>query len=100
MEALIRAGALDGLGPSRSSMMLTLTNALLAAEQLARNTSTGQDDMFGGALAGHDAESRFETGMVWSEEERLAGEKETPRPLPDPDTPSPGSNRRSRRSRA
>ena len=37
----------------------------------------GQDDMFGGALAGRDAESRFETGMEWSEEERLAGEKET-----------------------
>ena len=79
VESLIRAGALDGLGPSRSSMMLSLTSALLAAEQLARNTSTGQDDMFGGALAGGggEVESRFETGSEWPEEERLAGEKET-----------------------
>ena len=77
VEALIRAGALDGLGPSRASMMLTLTNALQAAEQLARNISTGQDDMFGSALTSTGVESRFEAGAEWSEEERLAGEKET-----------------------
>ena len=78
VESLIRAGALDGLGPSRSSMMLTVTDALLAAEQLARDTSTGQNDMFGNALAGGgEVESRFEAGSEWPEEERLAGEKET-----------------------
>ena len=76
-EALVRAGALDGLGPSRASMMLTLTDALLAAEQLARDTSTGQNDMFGNALAGSDVKSRFQAGSEWPEEERLAGEKET-----------------------
>ena len=31
-----------GWGPSRASMMLTLTDALLAAEQLARDTSTAR----------------------------------------------------------
>ena len=77
VEALIRAGALDGLGPSRASMMLSLTDALLAAEQLARDSSTGQNDMFGNALVARDDESRFEEGSEWSEEERLAGEKET-----------------------
>ena len=77
VEALVRAGALDGLGPSRASMMLTLTDALLAAEQLARDSSTGQNDMFGNALAGEDVESRFKAGSEWPEEERLAGEKET-----------------------
>ena len=77
IEALIRAGALDGLGPSRSSMMLTLGSAHLAAEQLARDSSVGQDDMFGSELAGGDVESRFEAGAEWSEAERLAGEKET-----------------------
>ena len=77
VEALIRAGALDGLGPSRASMMLSLTAALLAAEQLARDSSTGQNDMFGNALIGEEAESRFEVGGEWSEDERLAGEKET-----------------------
>ena len=77
VEALIRAGALDGLGPSRASMMLTLTDALLAAEQLARDSSTGQNDMFGTALREGGAESRFKEGSEWSEDERLAGEKET-----------------------
>ena len=77
IEALIRAGALDRLGPSRSSMMLTLGGALLAAEQIARNSSTGQNDMFGSELAGDDAERQFESGGEWSEAERLAGEKET-----------------------
>ena len=77
VEALIRAGALDGLGPSRASMTLSLTDALLAAEQLARDTSTGQNDMFGNALLGGDIESRFRVGIEWSENERLAGEKET-----------------------
>ena len=77
VEALIRAGALDGLGPSRSSMMLTLGRALLAAEQLARDSSMGQNDMFGSELAGGDVESRFESGAEWPEVERLAGEKET-----------------------
>ena len=77
VDALIRAGALDGLGPSRASMMLTLTDALLAAEQLARNTSTGQNDMFGKALTGGSVESRFKAGSEWPEEERLAGEKDT-----------------------
>ena len=77
VEALIRAGALDGLGPSRASMMLTLTDALQAAEQLAHNKSTGQNDMFGSALTSRGVESRFEAGAEWSEEERLAGEKDT-----------------------
>ena len=77
VEALMRAGALDGLGPSRASMMLTLTDALLAADQLARDTSTGQNDMFGNALLDGDAKSRFKEGSEWTEDERLAGEKET-----------------------
>ena len=78
VESLVRAGALDELGPSRSSMMLSLTDALLAAEQLARDTSTGQNDMFGNVLGGGGVvESRFKAGSEWPEEERLAGEKET-----------------------
>ena len=77
VEALLRAGALDGLGPSRASMMLSLASALLAAEQLVRDSTTGQNDMFGTALLGGDVESRFEVGSEWTEDERLSGEKET-----------------------
>ena len=75
IEALIRAGALDDLGPGRSKLMASLTLALQAAEQHDRDVSTGQNDMFGGAVAVHGGESRFSDAPEWSDEERLAGEK-------------------------
>jgi DNA polymerase-3 subunit alpha len=77
MEALIRSGALDELGPGRASMMASLTLALQTAEQHGRDQATGQNDMFGGPVAGHDEEDRFSSAPEWSDEERLAGEKDT-----------------------
>ncbi len=79
IEALIRAGALDGLGPGRASMMATLTLALHAAEQYARDRAAGQNDLFGGVVpeAEGEAESEFTPAPEWDEEERLAAEKET-----------------------
>lgn len=79
-EALIRAGALDDLGLSRASLIATLPRAMHAAEQEARASQAGQDDMFGGSSA--EAAATFspeETPEVteWSEQELLAGEKET-----------------------
>jgi len=77
VEALIRCGALDELGPSRASLMASLTHALRLAEQHARDASTGQDDMFGGAARSDDTEHVFTEVPEWSDEERLLGEKET-----------------------
>ena len=77
IEALIRSGALDALGPSRASMMASLTVALQAAEQHERDSSAGQNDLFGGAVVPADAEKRFSDTREWGEEERLSGEKET-----------------------
>ncbi|MDX1513834.1 MAG: DNA polymerase III subunit alpha [Gammaproteobacteria bacterium] len=77
IEALIRCGALDGLGPSRASMMASLTHALRLAEQHARNASSGQDDMFGVTVRGDDMEHVFAEIPEWPDEERLFGEKET-----------------------
>jgi DNA polymerase-3 subunit alpha len=77
IEALIRCGALDELGPSRASLMVTLTRALKFAEQHTRNASAGQDDMFGEALSAGNGERSFADVPEWPEEERLAGEKET-----------------------
>jgi len=76
-EALIRAGALNELGPSRGAMMATLTHAMQTAEQHARNASVGQDDLFGEALDGHEPVRCFVDAPDWPEEERLLGEKET-----------------------
>ena len=78
MEALIRAGAADSLGPSRAAMMASLTSALQAAEQLTRDRAAGQNDMFGGAtVVVEHVGAEFHTVEEWSEEERLAGEKDT-----------------------
>jgi len=75
IEALIRSGALDALGPGRSSMMASLTVALQAAEQHGRDVSTGQNDLFGGAAIVSEQENRFSDAPEWSDEERLAAEK-------------------------
>ena len=77
MEALIRSGSLDGLSPSRATMMASLTSAMQAAEQLSRDRSTGQNDMFGETLPELQAEFRLQEVPEWSETDRLSGEKDT-----------------------
>ncbi len=76
LESLIRAGALDSLGPHRAVLMATLNNALAEASQAGRNRDTGQHDLFG-ATAGQEAGHEFVTAAEWSEQQRLDGERET-----------------------
>ena len=81
LEALIRAGALDELGPNRATLMASLTTALQLADQQSRNTASGQEDMFG-TLAPSDAKPEqvsceFVEALDWDDETRLNGEKET-----------------------
>jgi DNA polymerase-3 subunit alpha len=78
LEALIRAGALDALGPNRASLMAWLPTALAAADQASKNSDAGQNDMFGVAAdASANAPVPVPEVPEWSEEERLAGERET-----------------------
>jgi len=86
LEALIRSGAADDLGPGRSIMMMSLKDATQVAEQLNKNVSTGQDDMFGLELkplvSGSQDNSVFDKMTFsdvpeWDDHERLRGEKET-----------------------
>ncbi|MGD8514284.1 MAG: OB-fold nucleic acid binding domain-containing protein, partial [Granulosicoccaceae bacterium] len=77
LEALIRAGALDGLGPHRAVMMQSLGVALKSAEQHLRNEATGVADMFGGPGEADDEAVQFIDCPEWDEDERLNGEKET-----------------------
>lgn len=78
-EAFIKAGAMDGLGPGRSSLYASLNTALQLAEQYNHNTITGQDDMFGldEVTQSGEKQSEFVRVSEWSDDERLAGEKET-----------------------
>ena len=82
IEALVRSGAADDLGPGRSTIMASLDKAVQLAEQFSTNTSTGQDDMFGLEVISDDyrdeeAMSRFIQAKEWDEHERLRGEKQT-----------------------
>jgi DNA polymerase-3 subunit alpha len=82
LEALIRAGCLDGLGPNRASLMHQLPAALQLGEQSSRASEAGQVDLFG--LAGPADEAKVvppplpvEEVPDWSEAVRLQGERET-----------------------
>jgi DNA polymerase-3 subunit alpha len=77
IEALVRAGALDELGPSRAVLMASIPAAMRVAEQHARDEQAGQNDMFGGAAHASSATNEFVAAREWTDDERLAGEKET-----------------------
>jgi DNA polymerase III subunit alpha len=82
LEALIKSGAMDGLGPNRSSLFASLGTAMQLAEQYNHNTISGQDDMFGldnysSGTSNKDTEGKFNVIPDWDENKRLAGEKET-----------------------
>jgi len=78
MEALIKSGAMDSLGPNRASLIASLSNAVQLAEQNQKNASVGQDDMFGSSEE-PDAHASVHIIEVedWDDEARLANEKET-----------------------
>lgn len=82
LEALIRAGAMDDLSPGRSTSIASLDSALKLAEQHSKNCTAGQNDLFGLSAAADNEHpegsvSAFVIAREWSEEERLAGEKQT-----------------------
>ena len=54
LEALIHAGALDGLANTRASLMLQLPEVLKATDQITKNRNAGMVDMFGNAAGAPD----------------------------------------------
>ncbi|QGU32371.1 DNA polymerase III subunit alpha [Thermochromatium tepidum] len=81
LESLIRAGALDELGPNRATLMDHLPPALKAAEQSRNTRATGQVDLFGllepSGQPAPDPQLASEILADWEDEQRLQGEKET-----------------------
>jgi DNA polymerase III subunit alpha len=94
LEALIRSGALDRLGPhfheelkaykanidrNRAVLMTAMEEAVQAAEQTARSHDSGHMDLFGGVFA--DTEADVYRNHLRAREltlkERLKGEKDT-----------------------
>ena len=76
LEALIKAGAMDRIGPNRATLMASLDAAVQGGEQLTRATEAGQDDLFGGGGAG-PVEIAPAVLPEWPARLRLAGERET-----------------------
>ena len=79
IEALIKSGAMDMLGASRSYLMSCLDNAMHLAEQTFSNRLLGQSDLFG-----LDETIEYKYGIntndnynEWSDNERLKSEKDT-----------------------
>lgn len=78
LEALIRAGALDALGPDRAVMMASLEHAIKSAEQFKRDLQLGQNDLFGSPTETKaEKSSEFVLVRPWPEAKILQGEKET-----------------------
>jgi len=81
LEALIRAGAFDSLQgfEQRAYLMETLNDAVTSAEQISKNRSRGQEDLFGDSFSEQDilVQSKSRVVEPWIEEIRLQGEKET-----------------------
>jgi DNA polymerase III subunit alpha len=72
LDALIRSGSLDSIGPNRATLTAELDRALQLGEQSSRAVSVGQVDLFGLSAAAEN------TALAdWSEAQRLAGERET-----------------------
>ena len=94
LEALIRCGALDRLGPhyhdepkayqatldlNRAVLMAAMEEAVQAAEQAARSADSGHMDLFGGVFAEPEADvyANYRKVRELTLKERLRGEKET-----------------------
>ncbi|MFO7910182.1 MAG: DNA polymerase III subunit alpha, partial [Halomonas sp.] len=80
LEALIRSGALDNLGPNRAVLAAAVEDALKAAAQNHTNQNLGMLDMFGDAFEAaedNDVYAEYRQVREWTDRERLAGEKDT-----------------------
>ncbi|MDY6978258.1 MAG: DNA polymerase III subunit alpha [Pseudomonadota bacterium] len=79
LEALIMAGALDVFGENRATLMASLPAALKVAEQHTRDQAVGMQDLFGmgAAVEADSSPVAYHRQPEWSEDERLAAEKQT-----------------------
>jgi DNA polymerase-3 subunit alpha len=82
LEALVKSGAVDELGPERGIMLASVGKAMQLAEQHSSNTATGQNDMFGLEFGSNiaiesETDAEFAESREMDEQERLKAEKET-----------------------
>lgn len=75
LEALIKSGCFDHIGPHRAALSASLNNALQKAEQALHDQTYGQQDLL--SLHTDTAVVQYMQAEQWNEELRLQGEKET-----------------------
>ncbi len=76
LEALIKCGAFDSLGHTRSSLMDNLDKVIEAAGQAARDRDSGQVSLFGGKSNATRPRLKLHSLPEWPERKRLELEKE------------------------
>ena len=86
LDAMIRSGALDEIGPEgeigfrRAVMLAGMDEAVKLAEQHARNTSSGMGDLFGDSIVDSASDINYNSysgARTLSVKDRLNGEKDT-----------------------
>ena len=75
IESLIKSGAFDCCGDHRAQLLASLDQAMERGQKAQRDRDSGQITMFEGALAS-DSEYSISQVESWSEQQRLAFEKE------------------------
>ncbi len=76
MEALIKSGALDDFAPHRAILFASLDKAIQLAEKTAKDSALGQGDLFSDSSQ-TPVDPELIVANVWSDAQRLAGEKAT-----------------------
>ena len=84
MDALIRSGALDEIGPNetlnkkRAMLLSSLAHTIKAANQIARNSQAGLGDLFRDCFTQETTSYSSEIEVTpWTDNIRLLGEKDT-----------------------
>ena len=79
MEALVRSGAFDTIGPNRATLFACIDDALKRAAQDAKSQDAGMMDLFGIAVEENTENAYDEVGIQheWPPRQRLDGEKDT-----------------------
>jgi len=76
LECLIKAGALDGLGPNRASLLAGLEGATEAGQARQREREWGQGNLFGGGGMPDAVKAQITEVEEWPEKLLLAYERE------------------------
>ena len=77
LEAFIRSGALDSLGPNRATLMEAVPDALKLAAHSVQSRSAGQGALFAEPDSPGDFEELLTPVAEWSAQERLKGERDS-----------------------